>query len=222
MTRALLGRHVPVRTVDEMARPLRVQFEGAVYHINSVGVRRTTLFPDEAAYEMFLAVLGVAVKKYGWRCAAYCLMTNHYHLLVQTPLANIARGMQFLNGVYAQWFNLTYGERGHVFMSRYYDVVVESDDQLLRAFRYIALNPVLAGVCERPAAWPWGSYSGTVGVGARRRFLDDTLLANALGEGLGGAREALRHLVESVGRPEWSAPAESRLGGVAPLQGLTP
>src|SRR5918994_7161682 len=98
-----------------MARPLRPQIEGGIYHVNSVGVRRSNVFVDDRTRAMFLALLDVCVSRFAWTCGSYCLMGSHYHLLIRTAEANIGRGMQFLNGVYAQWFNMEHGFRGHVF-----------------------------------------------------------------------------------------------------------
>ena len=186
-----------------MARPLRIQFPGAIYHVNTVGVRRSVIFPDDAAREMFLAILGVAVSRYSWTCGSYCLLDTHYHLLVQTHEANIGRGMQFVNGVYAQWSTGTYRTRGHAFESRYYSVLVESSLQLLRAARYIALNPLAAGMCAHPADWPWSSYPTLVGDARVPRLLTPEFVLDELSDKPNRARDHFRQLVEEAGLPDW-------------------
>jgi putative transposase len=106
----------------------------------------------------FLNLFGGVAGQVGWRCHAYCLMPNHYHLVVETPEANLSAGMHRLNGGYARWFNRRYNLNGHLFQQRFHAVLVESDWHLLELSRYLALNPVRAGLCRTPAAWPWSSY----------------------------------------------------------------
>lgn len=161
-----------------MARPLRLQFEGALYHVTARGNAREPIFHSSADYERFLAVTEQVVSRYGWICHAYCLMGNHYHLLVETPNANLAAGMRHLNGVYSQAFNRAHRRVGHVFQGRYRSVLVEKERHLLTLTRYIALNPVRAGLCRDPADWPWSSYRATCGLSRAPTFLaNEWLLA---------------------------------------------
>jgi REP element-mobilizing transposase RayT len=102
-----------------MPRPSRLQLAGGVYHVVSRGNRQQTIFCDEIDYARFLELLGAVVSRFGWRCHAYCFMPNHFHLVVETPEANISAGMQWLNGRYAQWFNIRYGFSGHLFQGRW-------------------------------------------------------------------------------------------------------
>lgn len=146
-----------------MARPLRLEFPGAVYHVTNRGDRRELIFLDDEDRAAFLKLLGREVQQQGWRLFAYCLMDNHYHLLVETPEPNLGRGMRRLNGVYTQTFNRRHGLVGHLFQGRYKAIVVDRDGYLLELCRYVVLNPVRAGMVEAAEQWAWSSYRETVG-----------------------------------------------------------
>jgi putative transposase len=146
-----------------MPRPFRLQVAGGVYHVVSRGNRQQAIFCDEIDYVRFLELLEAVISRFGWRCHAYCLMPNHFHLVVETPEANISAGMQWLNGRYAQWFNIRYGFSGHLFQGRFYGDLVESAYHLLELVRYVALNPVRAGLCRDASGWRWSSYRAMVG-----------------------------------------------------------
>ena len=148
-----------------MSRPLRIEFEGAVYHITSRGNARQTIFLDDEDREQFLSVLACVVERFKWLCHAYCLMDNHYHLLIETPEANLSGGMRQLNGVYTQYFNRKHARVGHLFQGRYKSIVVDKDSYLLELCRYVVLNPVRAGVRKSAAQWKWSSYRATSGMG---------------------------------------------------------
>ena len=144
-----------------MARQLRLQFPGAVYHLTSRGNAGQAIYLDDDDRARFLDLLGREVEQQRWRCHAYCLMDNHYHLLVETPEANLSRGMGRLNMAYAQGFNRRHERAGHLFQGRYKAIVVEKDSHLLELCRYLVLNPVRAGLVDSPMAWPWSSYRAT-------------------------------------------------------------
>ncbi len=146
-----------------MARPLRIQFEDAVYHITSRGNAGQGIFLDDQDRRVLLATLGEVVERCGWICHAYCLMSNHYHLLIETPSPNLARGMQLLNGVYTQRFNRHHKRFGHVLQGRYKAILVEKESHLLELARYVVLNPVRARMVRSPRDWPWSSYRATAG-----------------------------------------------------------
>jgi putative transposase len=146
-----------------MARPLRAQFENAVYHVTSRGNRKQEIYADSADRRYFLQVLERNVERYGWLTHAYCQMTNHYHLLVQTPLANISAGMQRLNAMYAEWFNWRHRVSGHLFQGRFHSTLVETGEQFVETCRYVALNPVRAGIRDEPGDYRWSSYLPTAG-----------------------------------------------------------
>ena len=138
-----------------MPRPLRIQEPGATYHVIVRAVEGAALFRDSDDSRLFVRLLGRTITKHGWRLHAYCLMTTHSHAVIETPAPNLARGMQNLNGRYAQMFNERHGRSGHLVHSRYTAVVIESEEQYAAAVRYIWLNPVRAGLCERAEEWPW-------------------------------------------------------------------
>ncbi|MDA1101935.1 MAG: transposase [Proteobacteria bacterium] len=146
-----------------MARPLRIEYCGAVYHLTARGNRREDICLDDSDRAMFLETLGNVVAQFRWRCHAYCLMDNHYHLLIETPEANLARGMRQLNGVYTQRLNRRHGRVGHVFQGRYKAIVVERDSYLLELARYVVLNPVRARMIQAAGEWRWSSYRATAG-----------------------------------------------------------
>lgn len=145
-----------------MPRPLRPQEANATYHITARGNRGAAIFLDGSDPPVFLAMLDRLVPRKRWICHAWCLLTTHYHLLLTTREANLASGMQWLNSMYASWFNDRLGETGHVFQGRYSSKLVETETHLLRAYRYIARNPVRAGLCRQPRDWRWSSYTHLV------------------------------------------------------------
>jgi len=155
-----------------MARALRHQNAGAIYHLMSRGVRKLPIFTDDDDRLIFVRILSETVRVFGWQCSAYCLMTNHYHAVVVTPEPNIGVGMKRLNGLYAQNFNRRHDFRGHLFEDRYRSIDVVSDEQFLTLLQYVVLNPVQSGMCAGPDQWPWSSYGATVGAVRAPRFLD--------------------------------------------------
>ena len=189
-----------------MARSLRIEYPGAVYHITGRGNGGQSIFADDADREGFLECLGLAIARHGWRCHAYCLMGNHYHLLIETPEANLSQGMRHVNGVYTQRFNRAHGRAGHLFQGRFKAILVERESYLLEVARYIVLNPVRAGMVREARQWPWSSYGATAGdegegVGGAPDWLEvDWLRAQFGGHGApsgarGGAREGYRKFV---------------------------
>ncbi len=147
-----------------MARPLRIEYAGAVYHITSRGNARRSIFKDDKDRAMLLNLLGEVNDRYHWFCHAYCLMNNHYHLVIETRDGNLAKGMRQLNGVYTMRFNRRHGSVGHVFQGRYRAILIQKESYLLEACRYVVLNPVRAKAVEVPEEWRWSSYRATVGM----------------------------------------------------------
>jgi REP element-mobilizing transposase RayT len=146
-----------------MTRPLRIQYAGAVYHVTSRGNERKPVFKSDQDRINFLNTLQHVNKRYNWICHAYCLMDNHYHLLIETPDGNLALGMRQLNGVYTQLFNRLHGRAGHLFQGRYKSILIQKDSHLLEVSRYVVLNPVRAKMVEAPEAWKWSSYRASAG-----------------------------------------------------------
>src|SRR4030066_2354760 len=128
-----------------MARPLRIEYPGAVYHITSRGNEKKLIFKDERDPEILLDTLSQVDKRYNWLCHAYCLMNNHYHLIIETPDGNLSSGMRQLNGVYTQAFNRQHNRVGHLFQGRYKAILIQKDSHLLEVCRYVVLNPVRGG-----------------------------------------------------------------------------
>lgn len=145
-----------------MARPLRIEFSGAVYHVTSRGNAQQNIFLCDDDRQAFLDLLGIACERFRWQCHAYCLMSNHYHLLIETQAPSLSKGMKYLNGTYTSAFNRRHFRIGHVFQGRYKAILVEKDAYLLELSRYIVLNPVRARMVRSAKDWPWSSYRGTV------------------------------------------------------------
>ncbi len=153
-----------------MARHLRIEYPGALYHLTSRGNARADIVEDDADRQLFTEVLGAVVDRFGWLCHAWCLMDNHYHLLVETPTANLSRGMRQLNGVYTQRINRRHDRVGHVFQGRFRAILVEREPHLLELSRYVVLNPVRAGMVSRARDWRWSSFRATAGYAPARDF----------------------------------------------------
>jgi putative transposase len=146
-----------------MARALRIEYSGALYHVTSRGDRREDIYDDDVDRASFLSLLNDVCESYNWDCHGYCLMSNHYHLLIETVESNLSAGMRQLNGVYSQKYNNRHNKVGHVFQGRYTSILVEKESYLLELTRYIVLNPVRAKMVARAAEWPWSSYRAVIG-----------------------------------------------------------
>jgi len=155
-----------------MARQLRLEYEGALYHVTARGNGRQHIYLDDADRFRFLELLGKEVEQQQWRCYAYCLMDNHYHLLLETPEGHLSEGMRRLNGTYTQAFNRRHRRVGHVLQGRYKSILVEKEAYLLELCRYIVLNPVRARLVRRVQEWAWSSYRATGGQQAGLPWLD--------------------------------------------------
>ena len=154
-----------------MARPLRLEFPGALYHVTSRGNRRESIYQDDNDRQEFLALLGTVRERNNWCIHAYCLMTNHYHLVIETPEANLSEGMRQLNGVYTQRHNHRHNRVGHVFQGRYKAILVQKQSYLLELARYVVLNPVRANLVMNAAQWIWSSYRPTAGKASSPEWL---------------------------------------------------
>ena len=178
-----------------MARPLRIEFPGAVYHVTSRGNAKQAIFLDDEDRGGFLDLLSIVVERFNWLCHAYCLMGNHYHLLIETPKGNLSKGMRELNGVCTQGFNQRYRRVGHLFQGRYKAIIVEKDNHLLSLCRYVVLNPARAGLIKKPEQWRWSSYGATIGVAKRPSFLTVDWVLSQLGGRKRVAMERYRRFV---------------------------
>jgi REP-associated tyrosine transposase len=155
-----------------MARPLRLEFSGALYHVTSRGDRREDIYRNSEDRQLWLGILGRVCDRFNWVIHGYCQMTNHYHLLVETVDGNLSRGMRQLNGVYTQAFNRRYNESGHLFQGRYKAILVQKEAYLLELTRYVVLNPVRAGMVKKPEDWLWSSYNAMLNPELETVWLD--------------------------------------------------
>ncbi|MFM4757719.1 REP-associated tyrosine transposase [Aeromonas caviae] len=165
-----------------MSRPLRLEFAGALYHITARGNERKAIYLDEADFELFLDTLDAVCYQHNWVIHAYCLMNNHYHLLLETPDANLSKGMRQLNGVFTQAMNKKHHRVGHLFQGRYKAILVDKDAYLRELCRYIVLNPLRASMVDTPDDWPWRSWPYTIGKYAAPSWLATDALLNSFGE----------------------------------------
>ena len=161
-----------------MTRPLRIEFAGALYHVTSRGNSQEDIYLDDEDRKIYLEVLQDVCERFNWIIHAYCLMSNHYHLLIETPDGNLSKGMRQLNGVYTQRFNRKHNRVGHVFQGRYKAILVQKESYLLELARYIVLNPVRAHMVRSAKDWPWSSYRATAGFVKTEKWLTvDWILA---------------------------------------------
>lgn len=178
-----------------MSRPLRIEFENAVYHITSRGNVRGDIYRDDGDWESFLEVLGEVCSRFNWDCHGYCLMSNHYHLLIETPDGNLVNGMRQLNGVYTQWFNRRHRRVGHLFQGRYKAILVEKESYLLELCRYVVLNPVRARMVRRAVDWPWSSYRAFIGAYPPPDWLNTDWSLSCFGKSRSKAIDAFKRFV---------------------------
>ena len=195
-----------------MVRPLRIEFPGAVYHLTSRGNSRQPIFLTNQDRMGFFEILGDVVMELGWVCHAYCLMTNHYHLLVETPEATLSRGMQRLNGVYTQRFHRTHKSCGHLFQGRFKGILVEKESHLLELSRYIVRNPVAAKMVERVEDYPWSSYLATAGRAPKPDFLNTDWLLEQFAPDMSVAQRAYVEFVNE--EKEKDSPWDRLRGGI--------
>ena len=179
-----------------MARPLRIEYPGALYHITARGNRKQDIYLGSSDRYHFLQILENTVERYNWVCHAYCLMNNHYHLLIETPDANLSIGMRQLNGVYTQYFNRSNDSVGHLFQGRFKSILVEKEPYLLELSRYIVCNPVRAGFSREPQDWKWSSYNATAYGKNIPHFLTVDWLLNQFSTDLLTAQELYRDFVQ--------------------------
>ena len=185
-----------------MSRPLRLEFAGALYHITSRGDRKEDIYETDDDRDIFLSVLSDVCRTFHWLCHAYCLMDNHYHLLIETPDSNLSKGMRQLNGVYTQRYNRAHQRVGHVFQGRYKSILVDKDSYLLEVARYIVLNPVRARMVRSVGDWPWSSYRSTAGQVSPPEWLHVDWLLAAFGKRKSSAIRAYKQFVsEGIDQP---------------------
>jgi REP element-mobilizing transposase RayT len=196
-----------------MARPLRIEVPGGIHHVAARADGHESLFQDDEDRRTFLSLFAKTIRERGWFSLAYCLMSTHYHLLVETPRTNLSAGMRDLNSAYARRVHKRHGSRGHVYGGRFSQRLVQRDGHLLATVRYIARNPVEAKLCRRASDWPWSSHralcrgesSGVVDAARLLRYFDDRSAATAT--------ERYVELVDADGASE--APGDTGIAGDA-------
>jgi REP element-mobilizing transposase RayT len=149
---------------DNVSRAPRVVVPGEVVHVVARGVLQQAIYRDDRDRTRFSSLLREVAKRYGWRCLTYCLLGNHFHLVIQVGESGLSDGMHDLNGFYARWHNERHERTGHLFERRFWSKVVRSEAHMIGLSRYVALNPVRAGLCSHPAQWPWSAHGALVGV----------------------------------------------------------
>lgn len=185
-----------------MARPLRIELAGGLYHVTSRGVKQGAIYLSDSDRVKWLALLGEVCKRFNWICHAYCEMTNHYHIVIETPEANLSRGMRHLNGVYTQYVNRTHQRVGRVFHGRFKSILMEKDNYLLELVRNVVLNPVRANMVRQPEKWPWSSHNAMIGNAEAPEWLQIDWLLSQFGKSRRHARDKYRDFVTAgVGLP---------------------
>src|SRR5579885_1371273 len=186
-----------------MPRPKRIHYEGAVYHVTSRGNERRKIVVDDQDRWEFIRVLAEAIEEEDVVCHAWVLMDNHYHLMLETPHANLSRAMWHLNGIYTQKFNRKHHRTGHLFQGRFKAIVVEKDVYLKELSRYVVLNPVRAKMVKTPGDWKWSSYRATAGLEKREKWLETGWLLGQFGKTEKQAYRGYREFVaQGVGLQE--------------------
>ena len=195
-----------------MARPLRIEFPGAIYHVTSRGNARQDIFLDDEDRLAFLAVLGKVVARFQVLVHAYCLMDNHFHLLIETKEANLSKAIRQLNGVYTQAFNRRHGRVGHVMQGRFKSILVDRDSYLLELCRYVVLNPVRAKITRKADTYRWSSYRATAGLDPAPEFLTTEWIWSQFGKQRAAAQRRYKTFVAD--RTRLSSPWERLQGQV--------
>jgi REP element-mobilizing transposase RayT len=182
-----------------VSRPLRIEYPGAFYHVTSRGNERKTVFQSNRDREKYLSYVESAHDRYGAIIHAYCLMGNHYHLLLETPRGNLSKILQYINGAYTTYFNLKRGRSGHLFQGRFKGILVDKDEYCKELSRYLHLNPVRAGMVKTPLEYPWSSYRYFIGEDKKPQWLTTEFV---LGDFGGEGRRGFRGYREYVERGE--------------------
>ncbi len=172
-----------------MARPLRIEFPGALYHVISRGDNKQQIFLNDNDRNRFLQIYSDINDRLKWITYAWCFMDNHYHFVIETPQATLSEGMRLLNGIYTQSFNHTHGRTGHLFQGRYKSILVDKENYLLELARYVVLNPVRAELVEKPEDWFWSSYRSTAGLGPSPEWLNTEWILSVVADCRSGLKK---------------------------------
>jgi putative transposase len=196
-----------------MARPLRIEFEGAIYHVTARGNERGKIFFSKRDYEKFKEYITIAKEKYGFILHAYVLMTNHYHLIIETPEKNLSKVMHYINSAYTTYTNVKRKRSGHLFQGRYKAILVDKDTYLLELSRYIHLNPVRVSMVQKPEEYPYSSYRSYVTGQVENMVKRDTIL-EMMTEKKIEAPDRYRDFVEAALGEETASPLQKVYGGI--------
>ena len=180
-----------------MARPLRIEYSGAIYHVTARGNARGDIYLQDRDRTAFLELLGKVCGRYRWSCYAYCLMTNHYHLILETAEPNLSRGMRQLNGSYSQTFNRHHRRVGHLFQGRFKSILIDRDGYLLEAIRYVILNPVRAHMTKAAGQYPWSSYRQMIGKSAVPEWLNKDWVLSQYGVRTASAQQQFIRYIQA-------------------------
>lgn len=197
-----------------MARPLRITFPGAFYHITSRGNERKDVFKSRRDREKFLEYLDSATERYDARIHAFCLMNNHYHLLLETPSGNLPQIMRHINGAYTTYFNVKRNRAGHLFQGRYKAILVEKDEYAKELSRYIHLNPVRAKMVKTPEEYAWSSYNFYIGETKPPDWLHRGFILGLFASKMNRAQKGYRKFVSSLIGREYDSPLKEVIGSV--------
>ncbi len=192
-----------------MARPLRIVYPGAFYHITSRGNERKDIFREQEDRERFLSYLQSANQRYEALIHVFCLMDNHYHILMETPLGNLPQIMMHINGAYTTYFNVKHQRSGHLFQGRYKAILVDKDEYAKELSRYIHLNPVRAGMVDRPEEYLWSSYQYYIGCKKPPKWLENGFILDYFGNKHSIAQKRYRAFVHDLIEREYKNPMEA-------------
>lgn len=195
-----------------MARPLRIAYPGAFYHITSRGNERKDIFKSQQDRDKFLSYLGSATRRYGALIHIYCLMNNHYHLLMETPSGNLSQIMRHINGAYTTYFNAKRQRSGHLFQGRYKAILVDIDEYVKEPSCYIHLNPIRAGIVDKPERYRWSSYLYYISQKKPPEWLVRNLILNYFGKKLSNAQRRYRDFVDAMMGQDYKSPLNGVVG----------
>ena len=196
-----------------MARPLRIIFPGAFYHVTSRGNEKREIFKSRRDREKFLEYLASASERYGAEIYAYCLMSNHFHLFLATPEGNLSQIMRHIIGAYTTYFNIKRKRAGHLFQGRYKAILLEADEYAAELTRYIHLNPVKAGITSKADEYQWSSYRSYIGAATTPEWLKTGLILGSFGKREPTARKNYRDFVEKLDIEAYESPLKNSVGG---------
>jgi putative transposase len=194
-----------------MARPLRIQYPGACYHVTSRGNEKKDIFTSQKDRAKFLNYLESAVVRYGAVIHVWCLMNNHYHLFLETPAGNLSQIMRHLNGAYTTFFNIKQQRTGHLFQGRYKAILVEADQYAAELSRYIHLNPVRAGIVDTPEKYLWSSYRCYIGQNKPQAWLKTEFILSSFGGKIAATKSLYREFVEEKLKGKYDSPLQATI-----------